>query len=471
MSFKRTGGIPEILHLMEKSGRDKYWLLEQLERKKLRIGATPAMTTVEILQACHAGFLESITETLKNAIPGIEPPRFTNTYHWFFTDIVAGANPDVATDDQTRKILALNNLIRKTHTFRTRNPSSTIIIPTGDGVAVGYRDHPEKPLLLAIEVHKELNEYNLGETGKNKLDVRIGLDTGPVYPIIDLNEKENVWGPGIIYARRIMDLGGAKHILASTRFANDVQSLKPEFRKLMHLLPGTYPIKHDEFISISNVYGNIYGTDIGTKRDPPTKKVERSATASEMRETANTFIFDYIEISLNIIDPKSMLTHHTWIWHPVNQRDQPVERVFYYLDGDVPKNFPDLNVKVTDEDGKELQIQSLSVNKSEHKEFYVQLAKPFKPKQKGRMVKLEYDWEEPDRHFVYSFASICKKFRYLMTAPKEMPISQKVVRILREIGEKEHASTPAAVRYLKDKTEVEWISRDLMPFDTYRFDW
>src|SRR6185436_18078195 len=107
----------------------------------------------------------------------------------------------------------------------------------------------------------------------------------------------------------------------------------------------------------------------------------------------------------------------------------------------------------------------------EHKEFYVQLIKPFKPKQKGRIVKLEYDWEEPDKHFEYSFASVCKKFRFFLTAPKDLAISQKVVRILREIGEKEHAPTPASVHYHKNRTEVEWTSRDLQPFDTYRFDW
>jgi len=456
---------------MEKAGKDKYWLLEQLGRQRLKVGATPALTTVEILQICPATFLEAIFETLRNSIPELEPPRYTDTYHWFFTDIVAGANPDVATDDQTRKILAFNNLIRKTYTFRTRDRNSTKVIPTGDGVAIGFKDHPELPLLLAIEIHKELNGYNQREAGKNRLELRIGLDTGPVYPIIDLNDKENVWGPGIIYARRIMDLGGAKHILASTRYANDVEKLKPEFKKLMHVVPGKYPIKHNEDISISNIYGNIYGSEIGTKQEPPKKGIERSATERELADSANTFIFDSIEIILKILDPKTMLTHHTWIWRPVNQRDQPVERVFYYLDGDVSKDFPDLNIKVTDEAGKELQIQSIGVNKPLHKEFFVQLTKPFKPKQKGRSVRLEYDWEEPDRQYVYSFASTCRKFRYLMIAPKDMPTSQKVVRILREIGEKEHAPNPATVRYFEDRTEIEWTSHDLRPFDTYRFDW
>lgn len=468
--IKRKALIAEILDLLEKTGKDKYWVLDEI-KKDIKVKVLPAMRTFEILDSCPTPFLLKLKALLRYlSEPEHEPPKYTNTYHWFFTDIVASANPDIATEDQTRKIIALNNLIRKTSSFKTRDPNYSIILPTGDGVAIGFKDSAEKPLLLAIELHKALNEYNADETAKGRLDIRIGLDTGPVYPIKDLNEKDNVWGPGIIYARRIMDLGGPKNILASGRFANDVERLRPGFKKIMHLI-GNYPIKHDELISICNVYGNIYGAEIGTRKDPLTKRVEKGASVSEMRETANTFVFDYIEVNLDIIDPKTMLTHHTWVWSPVNQRDQSVERIFYYIDGDVPKNFPDLNVRVTDENGKDLQIQSLSVNKPEHKEFYVQLDKPLKPKQKGRFVKLEYDWEEPDKHFVYNFASICKKFRYLMTAPKGMPISQKVVKILREIGEKEHASTPATVRYLKDKTEVEWIGRGLQPFDAYRFDW
>lgn len=469
--MRKKADIAEIIDIMQKTGKDKYWVLEQLQKKNPKFRVHPGMRTLEILEACRMDFLAQLAAMLKNLNEAEkETIKYTNTYHWFFTDIVAGADPDTTTDHQTRKIIALNNLIRQTQSFRSRDSNSSIILPTGDGVAIGFKDSPEKPLLLAIELHKALHEYNANENGKTKLDVRIGLDTGPVYSIKDLNDKDNVWGDGIIYARRIMDLGGPKNILASARFAKDVQKLKPEFKKIMHII-GNYPVKHDELISIYNVYGNIYGAEIGTKRDPLTKRIEKTATLNEMRETANTFIFDYIEVVLEIMDPTKMLTHHTWLWHPVNQRDEKVQRVFYYLDGDVPKNFPDLNVRVTDEDNKELQIQSLSVNKPEHKEFYVQLAKPFKPKQRGRFVKMEYDWEEPDRHFVYNFASICKKFRYLMIAPKEMPISHKVVKILKEIGEKEHASTPATVRYLKDRTEVEWVGRDLQPFDVYRFDW
>jgi hypothetical protein len=471
LSVRKKAGIAEILGMMEKADRDKYWVLEQIQKKSLKVKATSAMSTFEILDACPAGFIAELGDTLRHlAVPEYNPPKYTNTYHWFFTDIVAGANPDIATDGQTRKIIALNDLIRKTQSFKTREPDSTIIIPTGDGYAIGFKDSPEKPLLLAIELHKALNEYNVSKNSKSRLDVRIGLDTGPVYPIKDLNDKENVWGPGIIYARRVMDLGRAKSILTSEAFANHVRRLRPEFKKIMHLL-GNYSIKHGEKIPIYNVYGNIYGIEIGTKKNPLARKAKGGTDDAELRKSVNTFLFTNVEIILDVTNPKTMATHHTWIWHMVNQTEAPVDRVFYYLDGDKPRNFPDLNVRVTDDNGKELNIKSLNKNTPYKKEFFVQLAKPFKPDQKGRFVKLEYDWEEPKRHFFYRFASDCKKFRFLLTVPKGMPISQKVARVSPETGDITYASTPAIVRYLKNRTEVEWTAQDIPAFDAYRFDW
>ncbi len=471
MSIRKKADIAEILDLIEKAGKDKYWILEWIQRKNLKANTSPAMSTYDILNACPTEFIAEMIDTLRHlSVPEHEPPKYTNTYHWFFTDIVASANPDITTDDQTRKIIALNDLIQKTPSFKTKNPDSTIILPTGDGVAIGFKDNPEKPLLLAIELHKVLNEHNVNKAPKNRLEIRIGLDTGPVYPIKDLNDKENVWGPGIIYARRIMDLGRAKSILASDRLANTVARLRPEFKKIMHLI-GNYPIKHGENIAIYNVYGNIYGIEIGTKKNPIARRAEKSAAESEIRKTINTFLFTRVEIILNITDPKTMMTHHTWIWHMVNQTDQPVDRVFYYFDGDVPRNFPDLNVKATDNEGKELQVESLNVNRPYRKEFFVKLTRPFRPGQKGRFVKMEYVWEEPERHFFYRFASECKKFRFLLIAPKGMSLKQKVATVSPETGERTLAPAPATVRYLKNWTEVEWTSKNIRSFDAYRFDW
>lgn len=67
---------------------------------------------------------------------------------------------------------------------------------------------------------------------------------------------------------------------------------------------------------------------------------------------------------------------------------------------------------------------------------------------------LEYDWEQPDRHYFYRFTSSCKKFKYLFTTPKELVLYQKVVYMDIGTGEKRYARNPTSVNYLPDRTEI-----------------
>lgn len=455
---------------MQKLGKDEYWLRDEILRRNSDVPILTGMTSYEMLDACSLRLISELNEDLRKSEPEDNMSRFSETFHWFFTDVVAATDPDVTVDDQAWKIVELNKLIQRTTTFRNRDKEGTIILPTGDGNAIGFKDNPEKPLLLSIELHKALNEYNNNsKNSRKKIDVRIGLSTGPVYHMKDLGGNPNVWGPGIIYARRVMDLGKPRSILAAAAYADTVHRLKSGFKDMLHPI-GNYPIKK-EVISIFNVYGKMDGMEFGTKKKPIVRRIEKSAAESEIRKTVNTFLFEKVEIILEVKDPITMLTHHTWIWHVVNQTDVPVDTVFYYLEGDEDRDFPELNVRVTDEDRRELQIKSLNVNRPNKKEFFVQLAKPLKPRQKGRFIKLEHDWEDTSRKYLYRFGSDCRKFRFLLRVPKGMPISQKVAKVSPETGEIELARSPAIVRYQKDVTEVEWTASDIPAFDAYRFDW
>ena len=113
---------------------------------------------------------------------------------------------------------------------------------------------------------------------------------------------------------------------------------------------------------------------------------------------------------------------------------------------------------------------SLNVNKPLHKEFFVKFRKPMKPGEKGRIAKLEYDWEEPERTFGYRFASDCKKFNFMLTVPRKMEINQKIVRV-EETGDKFLARNSPSVKYLADRTQVTWSANDIRAHDAYRFDW
>jgi hypothetical protein len=113
---------------------------------------------------------------------------------------------------------------------------------------------------------------------------------------------------------------------------------------------------------------------------------------------------------------------------------------------------------------------SLNVNKPYQREFYVRLKKPIRPNEKKRSTILEYDWEEPDRHYMYTFASECKNLKYILYVPKELQINQKVLTVDRGSGDKRYAES-ATVRYLDDRTEVTWSGSNFHIHDTYRFDW
>ena len=458
--------IAEIQGILDEKGKSKDWILQEIKRLRLRLKlpVRPTMNTFEILKACPVSFVLYLLNVLKSDDVIIQeklPP--TRTYHWFYTDVVASSHPKMTTAEQVHKIMVLNELLSRTETFKQRDPESTVIFSSGDGYAIGFSDSPENPLRLAIELHKLINKYNQLRTSKDKIYIRIGIDSGPVYFMKDLTGNHTVWGYGIIMARRVMDLGDKMHVLASVRIANDIRKLSTQYKTIMHPI-GNYAIKWEEPLLIYNIHGDGFGN----KNPPPALKVDEPKPSDQ---NIKKFLFSKVELKLDVTDPKTMMIHHTQLWNLINITKELKDQIFCYLDGDIPKDFPDLNVIVKDEDGCELNIISLNVNKPYHKEFIVQLNRPLKQNQKGRILKLEWDWEEPERSYVYKFASGCKKFRYVFTAPKGVELKHRVLKVDPETGYKTHAMPPASVKYLKDRTEITWQTSNLQPYDAYLFNW
>ncbi|MDE1764514.1 MAG: adenylate/guanylate cyclase domain-containing protein, partial [Thaumarchaeota archaeon] len=215
-------------------GKGRDWLLEELKRHKIKLGVIPT-NAYDILRAAPNDFVSHISRLLRNDEFLIEDVRtLTKTYHWFFTDIVGSSDPSISTKEQARKILVLTDLIRKSDAFLHGGANSATVLTTGDGMVIGFSDSSEQPLRLAIELHKAISRYNQLRMTKEKLYVRIGIDTGPVYSIKDINGNKTFWGPGIIVARRVMDLGGTMQIFASSRIADDIRKLSPEYKVIMH---------------------------------------------------------------------------------------------------------------------------------------------------------------------------------------------------------------------------------------------
>jgi hypothetical protein len=362
-----------------------------------------------------------------------------------------------------QKIIVLNELLLRTPTFSKRDPKSTVVLPTGDGYAIGFGDSPEKPLHLAMELHKVLNRYNESQRGNKKLFLRIGIDMGPVYVIKDLNNMDNVWGPGIILTRRVMDLAGDMNIFASARISEDILKLSSDYKKIMHPI-GSYHIKHGEEIQLFNIYGEGFGNKIA----PRLKKV-KTLTLDESMRSINNFKFETIEIALDVTDIKTMLTHHTWSWTIRNVSKEVKNQIFYYLDGDSAKEFAEMNVRISDDKGKQFEILSINVNKPYHKEFVAKL--PSILPKKVKSIKLQYDWEEPERNFLYRVPTDCKQLTYLFSIPKGVDIKTRVLKVDLESGLKILAEPAPVVKHLHDKTVVIWSKSNLKAYDAYQFLW
>src|SRR3989304_2483982 len=284
--------LGETLGLIEEKEKNKDWVLEELKRKRVKLRVAPTENTYEILKASPKKFVKYIYHLLKDDDLAIsEVQTLSKTYHWLFTDIISSADPKMTVKAQARRIRTLNEITKKTETFKQRDPNSTKIHWTGDGMAIGFSDSPEKPLRLAKELFKEITKYNKSASEKNKILIRIGMNPGDIFSIEDVEGKPAFWGEGIILAKRVMDLCGPNQILASDNIANGLRRLSPEYSSIIHPIE-KYTIKHGEEVFIYN----IYGKDFGNKKPPQLGRIQKLTLDERVDSSATSFKFKEVEI-------------------------------------------------------------------------------------------------------------------------------------------------------------------------------
>src|SRR5438270_10435607 len=134
--------------------------------------------------------------------------------HVLFIDIVGYSK--LLINEQSEQIQTLRKIVRGTEQFRLAEAEGKLVrLPTGDGGALVFRNSPEAPVLCALEISKALKSHP-------ELHVRMGIHSGPVNEVTDLNEQANIAGAGINIAQRVMDCGDAGHIVLSQRVADDL---------------------------------------------------------------------------------------------------------------------------------------------------------------------------------------------------------------------------------------------------------
>src|SRR5881392_818287 len=169
--------------------------------------------------------------------------------HVLFIDIVGYSK--LLITEQSEQIQKLKAIVRGTEQVRLAEAEGKLLrLPTGDGGALVFRNSPEAPVLCALEISKELKKHP-------ELPVRMGIHSGPVNEVTDLNEQANMAGAGINIAQRVMDCGDAGHILLSKHVADDIDDY-PEWRPYLHDL-GDCEVKHGVRLHLFNLFGDEFG--------------------------------------------------------------------------------------------------------------------------------------------------------------------------------------------------------------------
>jgi len=179
----------------------------------------------------------------------LQPKDELEIAHVLFVDVVAYSTRLI--NEQSAVVAELNQIVRKTPHFRAAESAKRLIrIPTGDGMALVFFNTPEAPVQCALEICEALRSHP-------DIHVRMGIHSGPVNAVPDVNDRPNVAGAGINIAQRIMDCADAGHILLSKRVAEDLSQYAHWQPKLHDL--GEIEMKHGAVVSVVNLHGEGFG--------------------------------------------------------------------------------------------------------------------------------------------------------------------------------------------------------------------
>src|SRR5438046_813202 len=169
--------------------------------------------------------------------------------HVLFIDVVGYSKLSI--NDQHATVEELNRIVRASEKFQGAEAANRLIrIPTGDGMVLVFYTNPEAPVQCAVEISRALKE-------DPRLQVRMGIHSGPVSGVVDVNERANLAGAGINMAKRVMDCGDAGHILLSKHVAEDLEEYE-KWRPFLHDV-GACEAKHSVRVSVVNLYDDQFG--------------------------------------------------------------------------------------------------------------------------------------------------------------------------------------------------------------------
>jgi len=169
--------------------------------------------------------------------------------HVLLIDVVGYSK--LLVNEQIEQLQELNQIVRSTECFRAAETSDKLTrVPTGDGMALLFFRSPEEPARCALEISRTLTDHA-------HIQVRMGVHSGPVSQVTDVNDRTNIAGAGINIAQRVMDCGDAGHILLSKHLADDLAEYR-HWRPHLHDL-GECEVKYGLRLHLVNLYKDNLG--------------------------------------------------------------------------------------------------------------------------------------------------------------------------------------------------------------------
>src|SRR5438045_8905900 len=192
-----------------------------------------------------------------------EPHLRLEIGHVLFIDIIGYSK--LLITEQSELLRRRTDVVRETEKFRMAEAEGKLVrLPTGDGMALVFRNTAEAPVQCALELSKKLKAHP-------ELSVRMGIHSGPVNEVADVNERTNITGAGINVAQRVMDCGDAGHILLSKHVADDLEQY-PQWRSQLHDL-GECEVKHGVRVYAVNFYTGDEGNPEVPEKFQKTKEM------------------------------------------------------------------------------------------------------------------------------------------------------------------------------------------------------
>src|SRR5437867_6285067 len=169
--------------------------------------------------------------------------------HLLLIDVVGYSK--LLVNEQIELLQELKQIVRSSESFRSAEARDELIrVPTGDGMALVFFHSPEEPARCALEISRALQDHP-------SMQLRMGIHSGPVSRVIDVNEKTNIAGSGINVAQRVLDCGDAGHILLSAHVAEDLAEYR-HWQPHLHDL-GECEVKYGLHLHLFNLHKDDLG--------------------------------------------------------------------------------------------------------------------------------------------------------------------------------------------------------------------